>query len=758
MRTHFSILAFSLVILLSAESALAHPGGTASDGCHYCRTHCSSWGEVAGQRHCHGGGSTTDSKFNIEYNDDDDSLHYQMLNQDTHSNGWCRSRYGKGALGGIHECHCKGGYMWNDGKTKCVSDGTPIQMSDADRLQQRLQRRTTTSVTNEEERIAVESVVDGDTIKIVLNGQRESIRIIGIDTPETVHPNKPVQCFGREASAKMKELVGGKVVELQKNHAEDRDKYERLLRYVHLNGQDIGAQMIRDGYAFSYKSFPHPRLEEYNRLEREAREANKGLWSGCDDVTKSAAPENDNGEFVDIKDTHPYLQAIRWGKTSRVLNGYPDGTFQPDKTVNRAEFLKIVLEGKGVNVATATAPTKFTDVDENAWYAPYVRYAKAQGIIQGYGDGSFKPSQPVNFAEALKMAYVALNVPSVETGGEWYERFLRHAKKNTVLFSDNVNVEAGMSRKDVVWIIYKMMNHTGQWQQPEAAAPKDKYDHAITRIELNGFPTSWDADAEDDGLELGANFYFKSKSNSDEPEQLGYPLNKDWTADVSIYDQVTDDDTFQDKKGQLLFHHKYTQSEVKYGADGNLYIQVPIEQMKDAGKTYAWVEATFSSIRGTFSSQSKYMTVRLETDTSQAAENQLKDLDLRSISGYAFWKNWDGDLEKDGFELQTYFKDVNDEQVYPNSKDWMVTVKIYNSENNYSKYKNFSTHKTTLANTATYSGNKVRYESLGSPFVRVSDEDLRGLQTERMIVEATYSSPTYGTFSMAVETPDDRNK
>ncbi len=129
------------------------------------------------------------------------------------------------------------------------------------------------------ETAVVVRVIDGDTVQVKLaSGKREKVRIIGIDTPETVDPRKPVQCFGKEASAKMKKLLTRKKVTLIKNPAEDTDKYKRLLRYVDLKTEDIGASMIRDGYAFSYKQYPHPRLEDYNVLESEAREQNKGLW------------------------------------------------------------------------------------------------------------------------------------------------------------------------------------------------------------------------------------------------------------------------------------------------------------------------------------------------------------------------------------------------------------------------------------------------------------------------------------------------
>lgn len=143
------------------------------------------------------------------------------------------------------------------------------------------------------EQAKVSSVVDGDTFKIKLGRKTEPVRIIGIDTPETVDPRKPVQCFGKEASAKMRSLIAGKTVTLERNPTEDRDKYKRLLRYVSLDGQDIGAKMIQDGYAFSFRQYPHPRLEEYNALEKDAREALRGLWGGfCDYQATPPASES----------------------------------------------------------------------------------------------------------------------------------------------------------------------------------------------------------------------------------------------------------------------------------------------------------------------------------------------------------------------------------------------------------------------------------------------------------------------------------
>ena len=125
-------------------------------------------------------------------------------------------------------------------------------------------------------------VVDGDTLQILLPGKKtDTVRIIGIDAPETKDPRKPVQCFGPEASAAMHALADGKTITLETRPGDDRDKYHRLLRYASINGRDIGAEMIEEGYARSYRLFPHPRTELYNRLETEAKAAHRGLWAGC---------------------------------------------------------------------------------------------------------------------------------------------------------------------------------------------------------------------------------------------------------------------------------------------------------------------------------------------------------------------------------------------------------------------------------------------------------------------------------------------
>lgn len=125
-------------------------------------------------------------------------------------------------------------------------------------------------------------VVDGDTIVVLLAGEEKKIRMIGMNSPESVDPRKKVECFGKEASAHLLELLSGGLVVLVADATQgDVDKYGRLLRYVMLeDGTDINAAMIVDGYAYEYTYDElYERQLAYRTLEREAESAERGLWS-----------------------------------------------------------------------------------------------------------------------------------------------------------------------------------------------------------------------------------------------------------------------------------------------------------------------------------------------------------------------------------------------------------------------------------------------------------------------------------------------
>lgn len=155
-------------------------------------------------------------------------------------------------------------------------DGTGLLEND-------LQETTPEVLALTQEETVVTRVVDGDTIEIE-SGQK--VRYIGIDTPETVHPQKSVECFGIEAKSKNEGLVLGKQVIL-KADVTNTDRYGRLLRYVYVrddSGNEIFVNdaLVREGYAFS-RTYPPDVMyqDQLLQAEHEAREAERGLWTNC---------------------------------------------------------------------------------------------------------------------------------------------------------------------------------------------------------------------------------------------------------------------------------------------------------------------------------------------------------------------------------------------------------------------------------------------------------------------------------------------
>ncbi len=134
------------------------------------------------------------------------------------------------------------------------------------------------------EKVTVGRVIDGDTIELT-DGRK--VRYIGINTPETVDPGKPLECFGKEASDKNRELVMGKEAELEKDVSET-DRYGRLLRYVYVFDQDVqkrvmvNERMVEEGFAHSSSYPPDIKYQEsFRDAEAQARQESRGLWGAC---------------------------------------------------------------------------------------------------------------------------------------------------------------------------------------------------------------------------------------------------------------------------------------------------------------------------------------------------------------------------------------------------------------------------------------------------------------------------------------------
>jgi micrococcal nuclease len=124
-------------------------------------------------------------------------------------------------------------------------------------------------------------VVDGDTIEADVGGETEDVRYIGVDTPESVKPGTPVECFALRASHFNERLVEGETVRLEYD-AEHRDVYGRLLAYVYLGDRFVNAELVRRGFASTLAIPPNTRFAElFDRLEEKASEVGRGLWGRC---------------------------------------------------------------------------------------------------------------------------------------------------------------------------------------------------------------------------------------------------------------------------------------------------------------------------------------------------------------------------------------------------------------------------------------------------------------------------------------------
>lgn len=159
--------------------------------------------------------------------------------------------------------------------------------------------------------------------------------------------------------------------------------------------------------------------------------------------------------FDDVEETTPYGDAIAYVYEENIVEGYDDGDYKPENSINRAEFTKILMEAKYPGESTTTEGC-FSDVPDNEWFTPSICTAKERGIVSGYDDETYKPSQNINVAEALKITLEVYfdSIPTVS--GEWYETYWDFADSEGLLLSEWSNASEDLTRGAMAELIYRI--------------------------------------------------------------------------------------------------------------------------------------------------------------------------------------------------------------------------------------------------------------------------------------------------------------
>jgi uncharacterized protein YkwD len=162
--------------------------------------------------------------------------------------------------------------------------------------------------------------------------------------------------------------------------------------------------------------------------------------------------------YTDVTDSHPYVTAIYSFSTKGFVKGYDGDLFRPSKRINRAEFLKILLVSSAKEVSASVTGKCFTDVSSDAWYAPYVCYAKEQGYVKGYEGGVFKPGNFLTVSEAVVLTAKVLGKELPEnTGDKWYSSALRVIGDENALPETFHYVNQPVTRGDVVEMLWRLL-------------------------------------------------------------------------------------------------------------------------------------------------------------------------------------------------------------------------------------------------------------------------------------------------------------
>lgn len=186
--------------------------------------------------------------------------------------------------------------------------------------------------------------------------------------------------------------------------------------------------------------------------------------------------------FTDVGEVTQYQEAIEYLTDQGIVDGYADGSFQPDRILNRAELLKILIEAKGEkDLDEEKYRNCFSDVGEQ-WFAVYVCHAKEIGIVGGYSDGSFRPEQQVNFVEAAKMMVGVFELETADEGEVWYELYVKALTENKKVPRSIVAFDQDLRRGEMAEMVWRVTEQ----KEDEAFRSFGEFGERKESIDLGG--------------------------------------------------------------------------------------------------------------------------------------------------------------------------------------------------------------------------------------------------------------------------------
>jgi len=192
-----------------------------------------------------------------------------------------------------------------------------------------------------------------------------------------------------------------------------------------------------------------------------------GITIGMMLLTQAAYAMEPMKTFNDVPSGSEYYDAISYLQTEGIVDGYPDGSFKPYQTINRAEFTKIIVGASGYNPSQdpsgydiySLSGLNFSDLEDGAWYNPYLREAKKLGFIDGYPDGTFKPATEINFAESSKIIVTSTGGDFAGAGyppEDWYHKYVNVLENGDAIPTTINSFDQKITRGEMSEMLYRL--------------------------------------------------------------------------------------------------------------------------------------------------------------------------------------------------------------------------------------------------------------------------------------------------------------